>query len=225
MLNKLLLLILGVTVTVGCVSFMDRSVGVKSVTSQILAATTQEDKFPAIIKLSKDGRIFCSGSVITDTLVLTAAHCVARYSMMTGTEILTDFNIESLEKGDIHMISPSKVIGVNLRQDTALVQGDFRRYSKLKIQTDPNRDILVVQPSLVSCGFPNGGRIVCYTAKHPYKYIDMIGADGQMYAGMSGGPVMDLNTQVVYAVNHAVGPDIVIFAPIINLFEGISKVD
>ena len=40
-----------------------------------------------------------------------------------------------------------------------------------------NKDSL----NLVSCGYPYGGKPVCYRLSNLEKYVDMIGASGQMY--------------------------------------------
>jgi len=189
------------------------------VTKEAIALLSDKPVFPALVRLTYEGRTFCSGTVISDTEVLTAAHCV---DGMPEEGVLA----VSLPKADLTAEAVIKVTGYNIRQDTAIVTGDFRQFKKAEAASNPEDDILVNNYDLASCGFPYRGKPVCYTLRKAHKFVDMVGFDvGQMYAGMSGGPVIDLNTGKVVAVNHAVADRRVIVAPIINLFEALDKVE
>lgn len=221
---KYLKLVAAAMLLVVGISMLYPTPGVKVVTKEGVSLLSNKSSFPALIKLTKDGKPFCSGVVISDTEVLTAAHCVSQFTPF-GMMVISDFSVESLQKADLITITPVIVEGVNPRQDTAILVGDFRLYKKANIRVLPEEDILVNNYRLASCGFPYSGKEVCYTLSGAEKMIDVIGfSKGQMYAGMSGGPVIDLDTGDVVAVNHAVGENMVLVAPIVNLFEGLTKV-
>lgn len=226
-LNKALYTVLFTILTV--VSIMactttSKQTTTRAVTQQVLQNTTQENLFPGIVRLESEGRGFCSGSVISDTEVLTAAHCISQ-ATPTGFVLAENFTVRSIEVNGHYMVATSKVKSFNGRQDVAIVYGDFRRFSKLKLETNPDKDILANNYNLASCGFPYGGQLVCYTINNPEKMIDVISFTGQMYAGMSGGPVLDLKTNTIYAVNHAVTQGYVLAAPIVNLFDSLRAVE
>lgn len=183
-------------------------------TRAAVVLTTESKKLPGIVRLStKDGQFFCSGAVISDTEVLTAAHCINPYTR--------DMTISSIPvKGKVYE-TPGTATMFNPRSDTAIVTGNFKEFSKLKFDSNPEDDILLHDYDLAACGFPYAGRLVCYRLSDPIKMVDVIGAKGQLYAGMSGGPVIDMATGTIYAVNHAVTESIVLIAPIISLREGL----
>lgn len=216
-----------VLLMVGCTTFMESDTKVKVKTQDALVYLSEPESFSSIVALKFNGRSFCSETVISDTEVLTAAHCVAGVNPFTGkVEVAPEFDAASLRKKDgSGAVVPVTVYAVNLRQDTAIIIGDFSKFKHTKFDQNPASDILTKNYELATCGFPNGGELICYSLSGPYKLVDMVGfTSGQMYAGMSGGPVIDLNTGNVVAVNHAVGEKVVVVAPIINLFNGLMKV-
>lgn len=180
-------------------------------TAEVLQMTTKDGKFPGIVRLTmKDGRFYCSGAVISDTEVLTAAHCIINMPLELDIESAT------FEKFKV----PSIAYSLNPRADVAIIKGDFSKFSKFKFDSSPISDILVNNYDLAGCGFPYAGELVCYRMELPVKMVDVIGVIGQLYAGMSGGPVIDMNTGIIYAVNHAVTNEMVLIAPIVNLKAG-----
>lgn len=185
-------------------------------TEEVLAMTTEENKFPGIVRLilKEQDKFYCSGVVISSTELLTAAHCVY--------QLPPEMVVESMEVNKEKIRVNGVAVAINLRADVAIIKGDFSEFSKFKYDPSPAADILVNEYNLAGCGFPYAGELVCYKLKDPVKMGDVIGLKGQLYAGMSGGPVVDLTTGTVYAVNHAVMPEFVLVAPIINLKDGLQ---
>lgn len=198
-----------------------------TLTEKAIKMVSVENDYKAIVRLETvDGNFFCSGTVISDTTVLTAAHC---FMYMEENDFVVSSIPEENSKGEVSvLVARSKVKGFNQRADVAVVVGDFRQFSKMKIDTNPESDILEnlnkgtnQQYDLVACGFPYGGKLVCYKFSNPEKMVDVIGGLGQMFAGMSGGPVIDMKTGKILAVNHAVTQGMVLIAPIVNLYNGL----
>lgn len=227
--NKLLLALSAVAI-VSAVA-LKASTNKPEVAAPVVASTvlneqelfkSSTNKFPALIRLvDENSRAYCSGSVISDKLVLTAAHCVARMGEWGEVEVNPKVFIRSLSNKSNHqVVVVSVVLGVQPRADYALIKGDFRGFNTLKFNDKPSADILVNKYNLTACGFPYGQSPVCYPFTNPEKYVDVIKGKGQMYAGMSGGPVIDIATSTVYAVNSAVTDSYVMVAPIVNILGG-----
>lgn len=171
-----------------------------------------QNEFPTLVRLSKDGQFFCSGSVISDDYVLTAAHCLVDEN---GEMLDTEFNIESIDQVNKVVVTAA---GVNQRADYGLVKGDFKRYTKMTINMDPGTGI--GDSIYIACGFPWGSSDICYPLGSQFQtYYDGFATTGRLYAGMSGGPVVDINRMTIIAVNSAVAEGYVIVMPTVGLFE------
>ncbi len=174
-----------------------------------------QNELGGIVALYNDqGNFFCSGFVVDDKTVVTATHCIGA----------TTDNVVGVVSGG--QVTLGQFTHFNSRTDIAIIQGDFSKFSKFEVEMDPAKDALVNQNDvvLVSCGYPYGGKPVCYRLSELVKYVDMTAATGQMYAGMSGGPVIDLKTGKVYGVNHAVTIGKVVFAPTVNLLNAMRPI-
>lgn len=172
-------------------------------------------KFLPMVRLTDvNGKFFCSGTVIADNMVLTAGHCLNDKPLL----------VESIDnvKGEI-LVAQALPIMINQRADYGLITGNFTGFSKLKIETNPYKDLLYHQSTLVACGFPWGSTPVCYPIRGDLKKtFDGFTADGQLYPGMSGGPVIDTKTGTVVAVNSAVFEGGIVVMPLIGLFESLG---
>lgn len=191
----------------------------KSLTQEGVKSAVTTGKFRGIVKLKTvDNMFFCSAVVISNTQAVSAAHCFMHLPA-------NEFIVESIANENKKvLVAGANVVAYNGRADTALIGGDFSEFDQFQIDTNPESDILVNDYNLVTCGFPYGGNLVCYKFSGPYKMVDGIAGAGQMYAGMSGGPVIDLKSGKVLAVNHAVSQGFVVIAPLVSFFQSLRRV-
>lgn len=163
------------------------------------------DKLPAIVRLTKDGRTYCSGTVIDEHTILTASHCVVSQSLF-GME-LNNKPIEIMAYDNVHRGTFGKVKAdaVSIQLDRALIKGNFSIFQPAPYISDVTTSVSYRLPGtrIISCGYPLGGDFYCSDSVY-------IGADGfamkttaVLIPGMSGGPAFLEDGRLV-AVNIAV---------------------
>lgn len=167
-----------------------------------------------------DGTFVCSGSVISDDYVLTAAHCLMQYDkFLPGMDTKIRIVARNTTPGRPGVVITATPAALNNRADYGLIVGDFKKITHLKIHTSVNLgEVLNGVAGL--CGYPWGAELVCYITNAPFsKYNEHLITTGVLFPGMSGGPVFDGLTEEVFAVNKAVAGNAAIVAPLIGLWE------
>jgi hypothetical protein len=167
----------------------------------------------------------CTGTVINNDYVLTAAHCLVDSNGVMHKTI----KIKGMKSTtDLDSIQDATPAAVNTRSDVGLVRGDFKLFQKMKVYTNANLPNLLNRTGSVNCGFAWGDKnLACYPLVFVGTEGFQLAAQGAMYPGMSGGPVIDIQSGYVIAVNTAVGGSIMILSPLIAMFDyfGINVIE
>lgn len=178
-------------------------------------------KYYALVMLKMHG-MQCSGAVISDDYVVTAAHC-----LMLSTSIpAADMGPVKVIGRDNRDIPGEPVlaegVALNNSADYAIVRGDFKEFSKLPIIDDPVQ-LSFLTGAMINCGYPYGGKSVCYPTG-PDQQIDVfqIKTSGRVSPGMSGGPVLDAKYGAVVGVNSEAGDGFIVISPTINIFTSLG---
>lgn len=174
-------------------------------------------KTGAIVRLVYDDHTFCTGTIVSDHLLVTAAHCAAaQQAFGMPIEVRGQDNTPVGVYASINYASP--------QVDQAILVGDFTRFEHKRLHTNP--DFLTAFGTkdrvLTSCGYPLNGDLYCSQTVFKKRYAFFWEVEGVLMPGMSGGPTM-LSDGSVVAVNVAVeGPDSVV-APTYNLDKNIRR--
>jgi len=180
-----------------------------------------DTKAPALIRLHRDredgkDKFTCSGFVVSNQYAITAAHCLVNERQ---TLIRKEMRVHTLNDNELDSIAV-KAVFVNITSDLGLIWGDFSQFAKLRIDTFPGAFFIAPGP-FRTCGFPYGGSDLCTVFQPRGNYFNFIWGEGFLAPGMSGGPVLSLGENGVFAVglNSSTMPNGVNVAPLISLFE------
>lgn len=205
-----------IVLSIACLFFLVGWVSGCSGTRQTpkLVQATEFDamRYEAIVKLynRETGRFFCSGTVIGANYILTADHCVDKMKKNRPT-------IEVRAIGEKTITAVGYVSSFEGHSDVALVYGNFSKFNSLSFENEPSADINAIYTHrLVTCGFAYGGDLLCtpFTARWPSFFS--VGGQGMMFPGMSGGPVLDLDTGKVVGTNYAMGDNVALITPLVE---------
>lgn len=177
---------------------------------------TTIDVKQAIVRLTSEGRTFCSGTVINDTTIVTAAHCVTAQSLFGST--LSGETINIRQNANVDLGITAKATYADSKLDRALLTGDFSKLPKAKYLSNIKQlsALRIKDSSLVSCGYPLAGDLYCSEMTYLKLTNFMWLVHGLLLPGMSGGPTM-LPDGTVVAVNTAVDEDNSIVSPLYNV--------
>lgn len=165
------------------------------------------DKFEPIVRIKGDNFTKCTGSVISDLLVITAAHCFK--DPEPNTSVFT-----YVSDKDNKETQYNQVYYINRSLDVALVSGDFTKFKKSKLKKLQN-GIENDDPVHQSCGFAYGGNLLCFKVKNLISNQFYIQGNGSLYPAMSGGPLYNSNGELV-AINNGVTLDKSFYSPLVN---------
>ena len=177
------------------------------------SVATQKPLPMGIVRLHEmgSGRFTCSGFVVGKTTLITAAHCIP-------PELLLEVRAADGKRTGIVAMA----VGGNARADLAIMRGRFKRFAPLQYSYDPKvvlNNIESNSKKLLACGFPYGGKLLCTPVTNRHMYAFHIAANGYLYPGMSGGPVIDEATNTVIALNSAVTENVILIAPLIEIYS------
>lgn len=180
---KTLLIIITVLLLLGC-SVPKQLPRVGEQTKEIIGDHSQF----GIVGIYSKKQFFCSGFTIDDNYVITAAHCVTPN-----------------QKVFINKDIPGRVIGVNYRADYAMILGNFSNFQPLSVELTWGVMNMLAGRLVKACGYPMGQQtLVCTHGTLIGSYGDKALAHGELYPGMSGGPVFDVESNIVIGLNSAV---------------------
>lgn len=165
------------------------------------------------------GGFVCSGTVISNEYVLTAAHCLVDD---TGNLKKTIKIVNASIPGQIQFSSTQDAtpVAVNQRSDIGLVKGSFEMYQKMPIFDSPALPMVLTMENNHVCGFAWGDtRPVCYAANLMGQFRFQLYGESALFPGMSGGPVLNHNLNAIVAVNTGVYNDKIIVSPLIGMFN------
>ncbi len=216
--------LLGATIVV--VLLVSAGLLAKHVSNQVDEVNVLTDN--TIVRLHMpDGRFFCTGTVISPHMIATAAHCVVMDTPF-GIFMDKDLRIDVRGHDGIPVGVIATVKNVDIRMDTALLMGDFDKFGIRPIEDDGAKiDAIMLDPDskIVTCGYSLGGKLQCAHIGGIGRFLTFYSAKtGWMYYGCSGGPVIDLRTGKVLAVNHGMIEDKLLFNPLVNfIYEMLSR--
>lgn len=142
------------------------------------------NKYNPIVKLHlflEEGEGYCSGTVLDATHLLTAAHCTP------GLIVDKTYATDSTESAHVNITDYHS----NFRADYSILIGDFAKFNVLPAVLGSPIAVDLVGSVVATCGYPMGQKqLICAKAKIVSPMDSGILAVGEMYAGMSGGPVL-----------------------------------
>lgn len=163
------------------------------------------------VRLDAGSGFICSGIVVSQLYVVTAAHCVDKLDQ--------EFAIDDSTQKQQFL---GKVVGIYDEQDIALIRVDIRNGIRPAIADfDGTKSSERVVP-ILACGFPKGqDKLLCNEGTLTGNRFFLRRGSGILYTGMSGGPVYKNNPPqyTVIGVNSAVEINAILVGPLTSLAD------
>lgn len=167
---------------------------------------------------SEDYQFNCTGFVVSNDYAITAGHCVGATS-------------GKIEQGKIKIVDTNgnetgvfaKAVGFSTRLDVGLIKGDFKKFRKYKIN-ERHSDLISRESAkfphpYLACGFPMGGDKFCSDVTVIGVGAFFVVGAGELYPGMSGGPLLDESLNEVVGINSSVPKGgLNNFSPLVNIW-------
>jgi len=177
--------------------------------------------FAPLVRLRTGGG-WCSGYVADSKYIITASHCIRDKKGR-----LSKVDVRIFDKNN-RVIATGKPAAISKQIDIGLIHGDF---SKFKVLPSNFYDAMFQanDSMFISCGFPEGQRKPTCAKFFPGSSIVLsspllggglgmgIDGNGTMLPGMSGGPIMEINSGEVVGINVGVTTRGVFAASLIGL--------
>lgn len=157
------------------------------------------------------GDFVCSGFVVGKTTLFTAAHCIP-----------SDMMLEVRASNGIRTGIIAWAVGGNAQADLAIMRGRLKRFSPVAYARSAQVVLNNIEGNdrkIVTCGYPYGGSLLCVPMRNRKMFAFQISGSGYLYPGMSGGPVFDEATNTVIALNSAVTENVILVAPLIEIYK------
>lgn len=151
------------------------------------------------------GSSSCSGFVIDKHYAITAAHCI-----QSAKELEVYSSSETY-------ITKARVAGFDETNDIAVILGDFSDFKPLLVNFDNTQ--INIYSKFQACGYPLGQRVnYCTSFSAEGFYYSMVKGTGQLYHGMSGGPVIDVTDNVVIGIVTSMDEEFNYITPVQGIF-------
>jgi len=158
-----------------------------ALTPKTAAVKLENIKYGAIVRLhdKESGRFFCSGTVVGPHHVFTAAHCTQ----------FVGYTVDVRPSNGLSIGNYAVVQAMNERGDVAMLKGNFSQFDIIPMEQNPAAIVESLKSNnLMLCGYPWSGKLYCNRFDYKGPYIFQLGGLAYAYPGMSGGPLLDLNT-------------------------------
>lgn len=170
---------------------------------------SEYEKTDPTVRISVNGAFTCTGFVVSQIYIITAAHCVEELHQVVQ---IHDSSKEIFILGE--------VVGIYDPMDQALIRASIgSRIAPVK--ADFTGKLMSMETTqVITCGFPGGQpEVLCNAGTLSGSRFFMRTGVGALYKGMSGGPVFVLDEKeglVVTAINSAVDSNGIIVGPLIS---------
>lgn len=170
-------------------------------------------EFASIVRIVKNNKTICSGVVVSNKYILTAAHCLSIMTVLGPFADPTPTEIRLRDNKPLKVFA--RIYKISNQLDSAVLEGDFSQFKKSKYVTsftesNNNRQL---GTQLIICGYPLGADLFCNKGSYLDEYGFYMKIKALLIPGMSGGPTM-LTDGTVVATNTAVDDNFSLVSPV-----------